>query len=226
MRSTRWIQIVIAAAVVLVAGAALVLAEDVRVEAQAEGGEYTVKVVTDGEAETYTVEGLADGEERVISSGEHEIVLRRDGDRLLISVDGDEIGAGLAEEMRWVDDGGRTNDLDHELLLFGAGADGGGDQARVERRIFVRHGGDGERRVVKIRKTGDGDPVLIEEDLGSDRVRYRCADGGSELIVPASDDLLDSYVDPVTGCVMERVEERRLRVITLIEEEDAGESTR
>ena len=48
---------------------------------------------------------------------------------------------------------------------------------------------------------------------GGDFVHYRCEETGSMLTVKADENLLDDYVDPVTGCVMTKVDNAGAQVI-------------
>jgi hypothetical protein len=51
-----------------------------------------------------------------------------------------------------------------------------------------------------------------------DFVTYRCEETGSMLTVKADENLLDDYIDPVTGCVMKKVEHTGVHVIKIREE--------
>lgn len=46
----------------------------------------------------------------------------------------------------------------------------------------------------------------------------RVVGGGAELLVARGDAIHDTYVDPATGCLMERVEERERRIVTVVRE--------
>ena len=75
--------------------------------------------------------------------------------------------------------------------------------------------------VMKWVDDGEGEPIVIER-LGhhgrGDFVTYRCEETGSMLTVKAADGLLDDYIDPVTGCVMKKVEHAGVHVIKIREE--------
>jgi hypothetical protein len=62
----------------------------------------------------------------------------------------------------------------------------------------------------------EGHPIIIKKGhhlQGGDFVSYRCEETGSMLMVKKDDAILDSYVDPATGCLMEKVEEAKVNVI-------------
>jgi hypothetical protein len=51
-----------------------------------------------------------------------------------------------------------------------------------------------------------------------DFVTYRCEETGSMLTVKADENLLDDYIDPVTGCLMKKVEHEGVHVIKIRKE--------
>ena len=72
-----------------------------------------------------------------------------------------------------------------------------------------------------VSKEGDGHPIVIKRvghHGGGDYVTYRCEESGSMLTVKADEHLLDDYIDPVTGCVMKKVENAGVHVIKIREE--------
>lgn len=81
---------------------------------------------------------------------------------------------------------------------------------------------DGDHRVMRWVDEGDGDhPIIIKRmghHGGGDFVVYRCEETGSMLTVKADENLLDDYLDPVTGCVMKKVENGGAQVITIRKE--------
>lgn len=98
MKQLTWSHWILAAAIVLAAGAALVFADsepDVR---------KMVKVNVNGSVENLELEDLADGETREFDAGEHTVTVTRTGDELFVRLDGEEIGGhGLGSDaMVWV----------------------------------------------------------------------------------------------------------------------------
>ncbi len=72
-----------------------------------------------------------------------------------------------------------------------------------------------------IAEDGEGGPIIIKRmghHGGGDFVHYRCEETGSMLMVKADENLLDDYIDPVTGCVMKKVENAGVHVIKIREE--------
>lgn len=73
--------------------------------------------------------------------------------------------------------------------------------------------------VMKWVDDGDGEhPIVIRRmghHGGGDYVTYRCEETGSMLTVKADENLLDDYLDPVTGCVMKKVEHAGVHMIKI-----------
>jgi hypothetical protein len=72
-----------------------------------------------------------------------------------------------------------------------------------------------------IAEDGEDGPIIIKRmghHGGGDFVHYRCEETGSMLTVKADDNLLDDYLDPVTGCVMKKVENAGVHIIKIREE--------
>ncbi len=84
--------------------------------------------------------------------------------------------------------------------------------------IHTAHG----THVVKLIGEGDGEhPIMVERmgfHGGGDFVTFRCEESGSMLRVKADDTLLDDYIDPVSGCLMKKVEHHGPKVITITKE--------
>ena len=76
--------------------------------------------------------------------------------------------------------------------------------------------------VMKWVAEGDADhPIIIKRGGhrgGGEYVTYRCEETGSMLTVKADENLLDDYIDPVTGCIMKKVEHAGVHVIKIREE--------
>ena len=83
------------------------------------------------------------------------------------------------------------------------------------------HGEHGEH-MVKIYSGEDGPHPFMVKRMGfhgeGDFVTFRCEESGSMLIVKADDTLLDDYIDPVSGCLMKKVEYHGPKVITITKE--------
>lgn len=93
-----------------------------------------------------------------------------------------------------------------------------GDEGELDLEALKERYGDDFDEIVKddgtriLRWVGDGrEPgsmVFYSAGFGgSELVRYRCDDTGSMLLVKKQKGLLDSYIDPVTGCLLERVDD-------------------
>lgn len=245
MKTSSWLSILVAAALVLVAGALLALAGP--------GGEVAagqrVMVKLDDTVETVELEELADGESRELEAGEHTVTVTRRGDRLDVLLDGKELGAPCAgcdglDKMVWVGKGEGGEPAEHRVVVLKGGAAGSEDEA-LRTVVMLTRGGAGDEEVevdvealegcdtAKLRelvlsdaKGGaaccasagtEGEPVVV---MGPGRrpgmVRYRCEANGSELLVPKEAALADSYVCPATGCVMTWVEEPEVRIIKVV----------
>jgi hypothetical protein len=257
MKLESWARYLLAAAVIIVVGAAWVLAgeETVKVEVRTEAGkEMTIDV--NGVTEVIAVDDLADGEERTYDVGGREVAVKRSGNRLLLVHDGmfegdlhgghhksiwvgaDESHAGEHRIIIKKRCGGETVDVDVETdaVFLGEGAHGTAD-------VFILKAEDGEidiealkekygedfeefhtaegAHVMKwVSEEGDGHPIIIKR-MGhhgpGDYVTYRCEETGSMLTVKADENLLDDYIDPVTGCLMKKVDHEGVHVIKIQE---------
>ena len=76
--------------------------------------------------------------------------------------------------------------------------------------------------VMKWVDEGDADHPIIIERMGMHPPgyfgTYRCEETGSMLTVKADENLLDDYIDPVTGCIMKKVEHTGVHVIKIQKE--------
>ena len=233
MIRNTWTRYLVAAALVLLVGAVWVLAEEIqmKVEVRNEGGqEITVDV--NGAVEVIQLDDLAEGEERTYDVGGHPIVIRRVDDQLTLVHDGHPMHGlkhiGEADEdLIWVTEGGEG-----DAVFFGDGDHQG-------HRVMIIKKGDGDLETIDIEgaphvmkwhgEGGEGERVIVKSggphSMHGDFVHYRCEETGSMLMVKKDDAILDSYVDPATGCLMEKVEppERLIKVfVHEIEEEDEG----
>ncbi len=232
MKQSSWTRYLVAAALVLLVGAVWVLAEEIemKVEVRNEGGqEITVDV--NGVKETVHLDDLIDGEERSFDVGGHPITVKRVGDRLTMVHD-----KAMMEKLHHVGEG-------HSNLVWVVE---GEDGEKPCKRVMIMKKGDGETIDIEMLEDGDADVVFfgdgdhsghhamkwIAEDgedgpiiikrrgpHGSgDFVHYRCEETGSMLTVKADENLLDDYLDPVTGCVMKKVENAGVHLIEIREE--------
>jgi hypothetical protein len=139
---------------------------------------------------------------------------------------------------------GEGESFDIELLEEHLGKDGNvmffGDEAHGDANVYILKNADSEIDIEALKeKYGDelidihegGDHPIIIKRMGhvggGDYVVYRCEETGSMLTVKADENLLDDYIDPVTGCVMKKVESSGHHVVTIkkkiveeIEEDD------
>jgi hypothetical protein len=200
--------------------------------------------LADGEERTYDVGGREVTVKRVgdrlslvhdgILSGHH-----LEGPHQKIWIEGDEGTAGEHHVMIMKHCDGQTVkvDVDSDSGLLGAGHD-------CTRDVFILKGEDGEidieamkekygedfeefhtahgAHVMKWVDEGDGEHPIIVKRIGhhggGDYVTYRCEETGSMLTVKADENLLDDYIDPVTKCVMKKVENAGVHIIKIREE--------
>ena len=232
MNGSSWTRYLVAAALVLLVGAVWVLAEEIemKVEVRNEGGqEITVDI--NGVKETVHLDDLAEGEERVFDVGDHPITIKRVDDQLTLVHD-----KAMMEKLHHVGEG------HNKLVWVGEGE----DCEKPCKRVMIMKSGDGETIDINVLEDGDGEVVFfgdgdhsghhamkwIAEDGedgpiiikrmgphgGGDFVHYRCEETGSMLTVKADENLLEDYLDPVTGCVMKKVENAGVHVIKIREE--------
>jgi hypothetical protein len=113
---------------------------------------------------------------------------------------------------------------EHEVIIMK------GDEGELDiEALKEKYGDDFEefttedgKKVVKWVKAGDGaHPIMIQKMRHGmdDMAVFRCDETGSMLTVKDDGNLLESYLDPVTGCVMEKIDgQAGVRVITIHEE--------
>lgn len=232
MKQFSWTRYLVAAVVVLLVGAVWVLAEEIEMKIEVrneDGQEITVDV--NGVKETVRLDDLAEGEERVFEVGDHPITIKRIGDQLTLVHDQFMTGKLHHEgeghgNLFWVGEG---DDCEHPCKRVMIMKKGDGETIDIN----VLEGGDGDvvffgdgdhsgHHAMKwIAEDGEGGPIIIKRmghHGGGDFVQYRCEETGSMLTVKADENLLDDYLDPVTGCVMKKVENTGVHVIEIRKE--------
>jgi hypothetical protein len=274
--------LLVAAALVMICGLAFVaLAGETETKVKVmKLGDEEIKLVIDDTTEVITLEDLADGEERSFKAGDREIMVKREGDELRVTMDGEGCIDGLhehgkhARSMVWVTSDDEDKDV-HKIVIRA-----GDDEDVHGKAIVVKRGDDEDEDVMayhimidedefgdkiekvielKLDKLGehislehleelkdlailkdidinvDGKPMVVKvhgdrhmfigkHDDG--KVRFRCEETGSVLVVDAEKATEDTYVCPVTGCVMERVKEpmaKRIEVMVHEDDEDEEE---
>jgi len=249
MKLESWTRYLVAAALVILVGAAWVLAEEMtmNVEVRTEDGqEMTIDV--NGVTEVIQLEDLADGEERTYDVGGHEVTVKRVDNRLTLVHDGPFTGRlhGGHHQKIWIG-GDEEGSGEHRVMIMKHGDAGEFEfdvDAHGDHDVFILKGEDGEIDIEALKEKygedfeefhtahgahsmkwvaeGDGDhPIIIKRighHGGGDYVTYRCEETGSMLTVKADENLLDDYLDPVTGCVMKKVEHTGIHVIKIREE--------
>lgn len=250
--------LLLAALIVITSGIAFAALPETKTIKVMKSGDEEIKIKVDGTTEIITLDDLADGEERTISTGENEIVVKREGDQLTMTMDGDDLHGhhgSFARSMVWVTDDDESEDGDHRVIVIKSDHDG--EHGAMTYKYDVDVDIDEEGEVAKIielnlsqhleeldleglealKELEDldikiGKPIKVQIHDGhhmfitsgdDDKVRFRCAESGSELVVNAEDVTSDTYICPVTGCVMERVEEPEMRVIKVHVSDDDEE---
>lgn len=263
MKLENWMRYLVAAALVILVGAAWVLAGEktMKVEVRTEDGQE-ISIDVNGVTEIITLDDLAEGEQRSFDVGGHEVTVKRVGDRLTLVHDGILAGhlhGGHHKEV-WIGAGEGETDK-RQVVIMKHGADGTvsvdaetelmfiGEDDFSSHDVLILKGEDGEidiealkekygedfeefhtahgAHVMKWVVEGDAEHPIIIKRMGhlegGGFVTYRCEETGSMLTVKADENLLDDYIDPVTGCVMKKVEHAGVRVIK-IHQEKAVES--
>ena len=248
MKLDSWARYLVAAALIILVGAAWVLAEEktMKVEVRSDDGKE-ISIDVNGVTETVTLDDLAEGEERTYDVGGHEVTVKRLNDRLALVHDGLMDGDhSLHHQKIWIE-GNEVSAGEHRVMIMKRGeageveidVDGHGDHD-----VFILKGEDGEidiealkeeygedfeefhtahgAHVMKWVSEGDGTHPIVIQRMGhrggGDYVTYRCEETGSMLTVKADENLLDDYLDPVTGCVMKKVEHAGAHMIKIHEE--------
>ncbi|MFV2073053.1 MAG: hypothetical protein ACC742_10440 [Thermoanaerobaculales bacterium] len=232
MRNRDWTQYLVAAIIVLLAGAFWALAEEVEMKVQVRNhGGQEISIDVNGVKETIQLEDLAEGEERSFDVGGRPIVVRRVQDSLTLIHEGlMEGGEGGAF---FVGDEGAEG---HRVIVIKKGE--GGEDCDINIEELEERFGD-ELQTIEIKGAphrmawhsakGNCGTYIInsgEQVQGTDFVHYRCEATGSMLTVKKDENLLDDYVDPVTGWLMKKVDGPNVRVITILHEiKEEGEDT-
>jgi hypothetical protein len=156
----------------------------------------------------HAVHGMADA---VWVSGDEDCMLEVMGDgeaavrkRVVVKhVDGDSDGEAEAHAYHMGHGDHTVIDIDELKERIEAGDLEGLEELDIDvigdDHVFISKAEEGHHRHPIVVKTGG--------TACGDYVRYRCEETGSELRVKKDEGLLESYIDPVTGCMMERVEE-------------------
>jgi len=218
-----------------------------KVEVRSDDGKE-ISIDVNGVTETVTLDDLAEGEERTYDVGGHDVTVKRVDNRLTLVHEGPMAGHlhGDHHQKIWVE-GNEVGDGEHRVMIMKHG-DAGEYEFDVdfddEHDVFIFKGEDGEidiealkekygedfeefhtahgAHVMKWVSEGDGvHPIIIKRmghHGGGDYVTYRCEETGSMLTVKADENLLDDYLDPVTGCVMKKVEHAGVHMIKIHEE--------
>ncbi len=242
---TRYL--VAAALVVLMGAVWVLAAEEtMKIEVRSEDGKE-LSIDVNGVTENITLDDLAEGEVRTYDVGGHEVTVKRIDNRLTLVHDGLMAGAlhGGAHQQIWVE-GDDESAGERRVMIMKHGDAGEFEfdvDAHGDRDVFIIRGEDGEidiealkekygddfeefdtahgAHVMKWVGEGDGGHPIIIKRMGhpgaGDYVTYRCEETGSMLTVKADKNLLDDYIDPVTGCVMKKIEHAGVRVIEIQE---------
>jgi hypothetical protein len=161
--------------------------------------------------------------------GERQVVIKKlvDGDEITLDVGAVGEFGGEAEVLML--DGGELG-ARHVILI--KGAEDGIDIEALEEKFgdsFSKSVDEDGTTVLRwVAEDAGAHPIIVEKMLGGhgDFVHYRCEETGSMLTVKKGEGLLDSYVDPVTGCMMEKVDEgpgvHVIKVRKKVEVDDAG----
>lgn len=158
MSKQTWVHWVVAAILVVVAGAFIASAEErIEVRVEKESADE-ISVTVNGVAEVVRLDDLADGESRTFDVGDHDLVVKRLGDELTIITDGHAFGSfgdhGANHQMNvWVTDDGEEIEVH---------TDGDCDLKAVKKMIVMSSsdGADGEEQTYTIHI--DGDDVMLD----------------------------------------------------------------
>jgi hypothetical protein len=231
MKKSSWIHVAIAATLIIAGGAVIALAETSTFNLEIDN-DSMVTVDLDGVVEVLTLDDLADGEIRTFDSAEHQITVRRDGDQLIVEMDGEAIGGGAldlahahAHKVIMMTAEGDEAHADHKMVFVTGDHAVDGEIHDIQVQVstdedFVWNAEDGEKIVVKT--VGGHHPIFLHggHPGSSDLVLYRCEDTGSTLMVDAERATAESYIDPATGCEMFKVDAEHSVIVKTIEIKD------
>jgi hypothetical protein len=206
-------------------------------------GEGEITVSRDGDALSVEVAGHEIGDGREIGS-RSMVWVTADDDEVIRSEDGEHkvrtfVVKGGGEEGSWVQDDGQTirvqvtsgDDEEGNVVLIG---DGGARHEVIELKGLDED--ELEARLAELREKGieisdDGLHKMIVKaraDAGVMKAHYRCEDSDEELVVAEDLATAETYVSPVTGCIMSKVDHPEVRVVTVIKtigaDDDGGGS--
>ena len=157
MRKQTWVQWVVAAILVVIAGAFIASAEErIEIRVEKESADL-ISVDVNGVTEVVRLEDLADGESRTFDVGDHELVVKRVGDDLTIISDGHGFGsfgahgAGHSTNV-WVTDDGEDIEITGDCEFS--------EKKMIVVKVDGLEGEDGEVKTYTIHV--DGDEVLLD----------------------------------------------------------------
>ena len=159
MSKQTWVHWVVAAILVVIAGAFIASAEErIEVRVEKESADL-ISVDVNGVTEVVRLEDLADGESRTFDVGDHELVVKRVGDDLTIINDGHDFGSfgvrGVGHSANvWVTDEGEDIEITGDCEF-------GGNKVIVM-KVDGLEGEDGEVKTYTIHV--DGDEVMLDGD--------------------------------------------------------------
>jgi len=215
---------VVAAVLVVLGGLALAFAEERRIEVKVEASDaQNVVVMVNGERHELALDDLAVGEQRTFSAGEHTIVVTRVGDELEVELDGHGLGApggAHAAKMIFVGEGEHADEVVVEE----------GDGAKVRKKVVIVTSDDADGAGYRFETGGEkGDFKVIRVDdalkVVSEGVVFRCSEDGTTLRIARDKATQPTYICPVCGRVMEKVETPEVKVMTWVTKEEESPET-
>jgi hypothetical protein len=233
-----WIHWVLAAIVIVLAGAVIAAAGEERVEVRVEqDGDDEITVDINGVTEIIRIDDLAEGESRTFGAGDHTIEVHRVGDALKLTTEAGGLGTlGGPGAVVWVTSDGEEVSVEGERVIKMRVT---GDDEDGETRSYTLRMEDGDAfldgagvigvdEIIMRNKGVHPHAIFVSEDGGVEhmkvfgenlvldgRVIYRCEETGSTLTLAEEDAIEDAYICPATGCLMEKVEKPEKRVIVI-----------
>ena len=198
--------------------------------------------LADGEERTYDVGGhdvtVKRIDDRLTLVHDGQMMGHTDGDHhKMLWVEADEDAGHHGRRIVVMKRGdGDVVDVDANVMFIGEG-----DHSTQD--VFIVRGEDGEIDIEALKEKygedfeefhiahGDHSMKWVAEDEGAHQiiikrmghpgageyVTYRCEETGSMLTVKADENLLDDYIDPVTKCLMKKVENAGVHLIKIRE---------